>query len=570
VVLDLATSEPIGRPIRNAGGPRRIPVLSLAFAADGRHVLVGDADGAVRVWDPATRTKVAEAADGHHGAVTAVAVSPDGRLAATGGADLSVRLWRPESLEQVLAPMKAHSNWVTSLAFRPGGTQLVSAGQDRTIVFWDVRSGRRVGEPVQSGAGRLRSLAFSPDGRVMYAASEDRTVRQWNLDDPGDRGAALGTVGGPALSVAVRPQGDLVASSSDDGTVVLWKVGASTSELRRPVLGAPPSVSSAAFVADGREIATAQPNGSVRLWDVRTGRALEPALVDPAGEQRRLLAASPRGRLLAVSGPDSVDVWDLGDRSVTEVIPVSRAPSAMAFSPDGRRIAAAVPSPDGDSRVHLWDVGTATMESRQLATDRGRVNDLAFSPDGTRLAAATHDYSLVIWNLAAGTRVSVRTGQAGQMTAVSFVSASLVASGSDDGSVVLTDVRTTHPVGRRMAGHSGRVHALAAAPREGLLASGGDDGNVILWDVPTQMRLGRAVVTFGGAVTAVESSADGATLVSAGDGGVAFTATDVSRWRAQACQVSGRELSADEWRSYVGNGFAQEPLCSGTPAPDGD
>jgi WD40 repeat protein len=156
------------------------------------------------------------------------------------------------------------------------------------------------------------------------------------------------------------------------------------------------------------------------------------------------------------------------------------------------------------------------------------------------------------------------------MTAISFVSASLVASGSDDGSVVLSDIRTTKATGLRMAGHSGRVRALAAAPLAGILASGGSDGNVVLWDLGTQTRLGRAVVTFVGAVDALDATGDGTTLVSAGEGEAVLTTTDVDTWRAQACQIAGRDLSAREWASYVGEGFPKEPLCAAATGSNGD
>jgi WD40 repeat protein len=151
---------------------------------------------------------------------------------------------------------------------------------------------------------------------------------------------------------------------------------------------------------------------------------------------------------------------------------------------------------------------------------------------------------------------------------VSFVSDDVVASGADDGSIVLTDTATGQPVGRRMEGHDGRVRAVTSAPQHGLLISGGEDGRVVLWDIDTKSRLGLSVAAFDGMVRDVEASPDGNSLVSAGPGGTVLTSTDVDVWLIEACRVAGRDLSAEEWRLYAGDAFEQEPVCGGRPTGD--
>jgi WD40 repeat protein len=453
---------------------------------------------------------------------------------------------------------------VSSLAFRPpDGSQLISAGHDGSIFVWDLRTGRPAGAPITGGTGRLRDVAFSPDGTRLYTAGEDRTVREWDLDGRRQDGPALGGVGGPVFTVAVRPQGDLVASGGDDGTVVLWSAGVSSSVIARPLLGTASGVTGVVFVSGGRELATAGPDGSVLVWDVRTRHPLGPPLLPAQLQRHPLLAADAQGDLLAVSVQGMVQIWDVEARSVIRTIPTSSAPQALALSRDGRRLAVAVGVPEPGSRVEMWDVGTGKQSTPPFTAKRRSVNALVFSPDDGHLAAATHDSAVVVWDLAGdGTPMPLQQGlQAGQVTAVSFTSDHVVASGADDGSIVLTDIGTGQPVGRRMAGHDGRVRAVAAAPQQGLLMSGGEDGRVILWDVDTQTRLGRGVVTFTGRVTDVEASPDGGTLVSAGPAGTVLTLTDIGSWRAEACRVAGRELDKAEWRTYVGDGFDRLQLC---------
>jgi hypothetical protein len=353
--------------------------------------------------------------------------------------------------------------------------------------------------------------------------------------------------------------------------VVLWSADVSSSVIARPLLGSASGVTGVVFLSGGRALATARPDGSVLLWDVRTRHPLGTSLLPADPRRRPLLAADARGDLLAVSGQGMVQIWDVTERSVIRTIPTPGVPSALALSRDGRRLAVAVDVPEPGSRVEMWDVGTGKQAAPPLTAQRRSINALVFSPDDDHLAAATHDSAVVVWDLAAdGTQVPLQQGlQAGQVTAVSFASDQVVASGADDGSIVLTDIGTGQPVGRRMAGHDGRVRAVAAAPQQGLLVSGGEDGRVVLWDVDTQARLGRGVVEFTGRVTDVEASPDGGTLVSAGPGGTVLTLTDVGTWREQACRVAGRELDDAEWRAYAGEGFDRPQLCPGQ-APEGD
>ena len=78
----------------------------------------------------------------------------------------------------------------------------------------------------------------------------------------------------------------------------------------------------------------------------------------------------------------------------------------MAFSPDGKRLAAA----SGDGTVRVWELGTARVSltlSIQLSLPPDtltliNVHDVAFSPDGTRLATVGHDNTAQIWDAITG------------------------------------------------------------------------------------------------------------------------------------------------------------------------
>ncbi len=94
---------------------------------------------------------------------------------------------------------------------------------------------------------------------------------------------------------------------------------------------------------------------------------------------------------------------------------------------------------------------------------------------------------------------------------------SLIASGSDDGKIVLWDARTHQQVGSLLAGDRKPISSIAFSPDGKLLASASDGPTILLWDVASRQQLSPALDGHTGAVSGVAFSPDGKTLVSAGE-----------------------------------------------------
>jgi WD40 repeat protein len=378
-------------------------VVALAFAAGAGRLFAGLANGAVRVVDAVTGA-LEDGLPGEGVAVRALAVSPDRRTLAASGDDGRVRLGEPGGPLRVLRAPRGASGSV--IAFDDTGARLAAAGDDGRIALWDTSSGA-LAATLPAHGGAVRAMAF--EGASLDVVTAAERVR-WDVTRPRrPRPVTLGRARAERASIAV--------AAGEAGAVVAAVAGA---ELGVGDLADGVSLASTASADHGGLVALALAPGGRALAVVYRDRTVavlpaaerrEPRVLAPSGRVDAL-APSPDGRTIAAAVDGRVLVWRAGGDRLRAYEP--GAARALAFSPDGTALAMGV----ADARIVIRDL--AERRPDRILEAGGAVESLAFSADGARLVAGTAAPSVQILAAAAAGDARALRLEAGPVRAARF------------------------------------------------------------------------------------------------------------------------------------------------------
>ncbi len=519
-------------------------LLGVTFSPDGKTILTGSADGAVRIWDATTAKPIGQLlVPGTR--VSPWAFSPDGRTVLTVMSERTAQLWDAVTMQPIGQPME-HRGRIWSVAFSPDGKSVLIGSEEKTARLWDAATGLPFGRTFEDQEPIL-FVAFSPDGKTvltsvlgntrLWDAATSQPIGQLRSTSTGSILAPLFSPDGhtiltsdaqlwdaataqpigkplrPRVNVSVfnhafSPDGKTILIVSTDATARLWDA-ATSQPIGQPMVHQG-RVWSVAFSPDSTLVVTSDGN-KVRFWDAATGLPIGPPLQHDAAVQSARF--SPNGKtVLTVSEDDTARLWDAATalpigQPLDEKYPISRA----KYSPDGRTIL--IESFQGTAR--LWDAVALRPIGRWIISP-GLIASAAFRPDGNALLTASGNTARQ-WDAITAQPIGLPFWHQNRVGGATY---------SPDGRTILTvsfdrtsrlwDAATGQSIGHPLA-HEGAIRRACFSPDGKMVLTGSDDNTARQWDVANAQPVGQPMV-HRTAVTWVAYSPDGRTLLTSSGG----------------------------------------------------
>ena len=368
----------------NISGNHANEVMSYAFSPDGKTLATGSVDRTLKLWDIATGTLL-RTIIGHGGWVTSLYFSVDSRQLLSGDVDGLIKLWNLDAKEMPVWP-DAEPDSISATTFTPQN-ELIAIGRarDGNLKLWDLSHGRILAD--LGIAQMVSSAAFSKDASLLAIAVAPE-IRIYSVAT-GKLLSTPATNARDVYSLEFSPDSTRLLSGNRQGNVIISEVLSGRVEAR---LDSGNMYYRAVFSPIGKQVASADQDGKIRIWDVASA-TIEQTLIGHTGVVR-YMCFSPDGQLLATSGEDNtVRMWDLAAGKEASALIHSDYVERLAFTPDGKRLLTA----SYGGTVVLWDVGGMQEVITLRRGGGGSQSSISFSKDGLRLAVGSENGAVTVW-----------------------------------------------------------------------------------------------------------------------------------------------------------------------------
>ncbi len=387
--------------------------------------------------------------------------------------------------------LEDHTTAVDNITFNPSGTLLASGSTDGELKVWSLVSGEVQFTVTVAEAGRFGGytddVRFSPDGSRLAVADDNGFA----LILDAATGEELARMRHDALwtnNITFNSDGSrlFVAPGPNDveNDLTIWNIAADLSDDPSEPLAEwfglhDNLITDLQLSPDGRYLATASQDTTVKIWDATSDTAIEIATLNGHLNLVSDISFGPDSAKIATLSNGEVCIWNISEAGAGEILNIADASTPVAFAPDGQSLIAV--SPEGIVKIWRLQTGALLAEFNSLISQWNRERGAAVSNDGRYLAIGSSDNIIKIWDLTTQTEVLTWRG---------------------------------HGPGN-VGGVFDGILGIDFSPDATRLATGGADGFVKVWDVETGEKIyeWRADPRSTAAIWSVQGQANGVTNV---------------------------------------------------------
>jgi WD40 repeat protein len=359
-----------GMPLRVLQKGHKGYTHHVAWSRDGKYLVVaGGQSGFLTLWDVTKPDPVKTTETGKP--ITGLSAGVDPKLFAVSGTGMGVQVWDVRDGKTPLVMVVPEQN-ATSVAWSADGKWIAGGSATKTFV-WDAEDGKE--KHVLDTAGN--SLAYDPTGASL-AVSTGQAVKVWTGFDKEPRVLPLA----PAVSLAWSPDGAGVYATT--GAIVRWQ----PLDVKQPVRDIDAAADGIVQLTPGRPLITGVGTLTPQLWDTQTGKLI----ASLEGHTGGVTAAawSRDGKVLATASTDkTIRLWDATGKAV-RTLNGHEGPVLCVAWADGKTLA----SGSADKTARIWQTGADAGKTAR--THKGPVTAVAWSKDGKLVASGDNQRVVIV------------------------------------------------------------------------------------------------------------------------------------------------------------------------------
>ncbi|MGD1918383.1 MAG: WD40 repeat domain-containing protein, partial [Pleurocapsa sp.] len=254
-------------------------VLGVSYSPDGNIFVSGHNDGTVKLWQiyprKLTQIKKVQTLSGHTASVWRIAFNPNGQMFATASEDNTVKLWNSQG--KLLSTLTGHTDGVKTVSFSADGNLLASGSLDGTVKIWNTQG--HLLATLRGHQSAVAGVDFAPEAEntkngityTLASASWDNYAKLWHINQDSDNQTTSAIEkdsfdhDDSLRGVSFSPDGKLIATASSDRSIKLWK---NNGELLKTLFGHEGAVWQVKFSFQGNKIVSGSEDKTVIVWDL--------------------------------------------------------------------------------------------------------------------------------------------------------------------------------------------------------------------------------------------------------------------------------------------------------------